>query len=240
METLDSKTENDDAHEVSEGARDAGITAVLVVMVLFLRIMAVSGWDWDTAAELADAFNFEDAVPIFFGTLFELPMLTGVAAAIILPLTCYRLYDIYRSKSDSPVTSDWLIVLILAVILFVLVNSYQMWWTLGLTVFVSAAISVFVFVVHKGEALEILDAASARTGTILVVCILVLSVGVTTPWNPKEEITLADGSVIYGHVIEVEPGFVKVLDDSRKVEILTSGQIAQRETVDIPERGTND
>ncbi|MFZ1381243.1 MAG: hypothetical protein WAS54_00465 [Scrofimicrobium sp.] len=239
MEIQDSKTENDDAHEVSEGARDAGITAVLVVMVLFLRIMAVSGWDWDTAAELADAFNFEDAVPIFFGTLFELPKLTGIAAAIILPLTCYRLYDLYRRRSHSPVTTDWLIVLILAVVMFVLVNSYQMWWTLGLMVFVGAAIAVFVFVVHKGEALDVLDAASARTGTILVVCILVLSVGVTTPWNPKEEITLADGSVIYGHVIEVEPGFVKVLDEDRKVKILTSGEVSQRETVDIPEQGSN-
>ncbi|WRS30135.1 hypothetical protein U6G28_00115 [Actinomycetaceae bacterium MB13-C1-2] len=238
MEISDSKTRESETREVSEGARDAGITAVLVVMVLFLRIMAVSGWDWDTAAELADAFNFEDAVPIFFGTLFELPMLTGIAGAIILPLTCYRLYDIYRHKSTSAAATDWLIVLILAVVLFVLVNSYSMWWTAALAGLVGAAIALFVFVVHKGEALELLDAVSSRTGTILVACILVLSVVVTTPWNPKEEITLADDSVVYGHVIEVEPGFVKVLDNDRKVRILTTGDVKSRETIEIPESGT--
>lgn len=237
MEISDSKTRENEEREVSEGARDAGITAVLVVMVLFLRIMAVSGWDWDTAAELSDAFNFEDAVPIFFGTLFELPMLTGIAAAIILPLTCYRLYDIYRTKSGSPVTTDWLIVLILLVVLLVLLNSYGMWWTLALAALIGGAITLFVFVVHKGEVLGMLDAISKRTGTLLVVCVLVLSVVVTTPWNPKEEITLVDGSTIHGHIIEVEPGFVKVLDENRKVKILTSGNIDTRQTVEIPESG---
>ena len=220
--------------EVSEGAKGAGITAIVVVMVLFIRIMAVSGWDWDTAAELVEAFDFDDAVPIFFGTLFELPVVTGIVAGIVLPLSVYRLYTIQHSKDRLAKATDWLIILILGIILFVLENSYQMWWPIILAVTLSAAIVIFVSLVHKGDVLVLLDKVSRRTGTILVVFLLILSVVVTTPWNIREEIGLKDG-VVHGHVIEVTPGFVKVLTDDREVLVLLTNDITYRKSIEITE-----
>ncbi len=220
--------------EVSEGAKGAGITAMVVVMVLFIRIMAVSGWDWDTAAELVEAFDFDDAVPIFFGTLFELPVVTGIVAGLVLPLSVYRLYTIQHSKDRLAKVTDWLIILILGLILFVLENSYQMWWPIILATAFSAVIVIFVSLVHKGDVLMLLDKVSRRTGTILVVFLLILSVVVTTPWNIREEIGLQDG-VVHGHVIEVTPGFVKVLTDDREVLVLLTSDIKYRKSIEITE-----
>lgn len=236
-EAADSKVPN--SGKAQSGARDAGITAVVVVMVLLIRIMAVSGWNWDTAAELADAFNFSDAVPILFGTLFELPVLTSLAAAIILPLACYRLYLVHKWKLHESEVPDWVTVVILVVMLFVLYNTYGMWWPFALSLTWGLAISIFVFKVHKGEILELLDSLSDRTGTLLLIAVLALSVLVQTPWNPREEITLTDGSVIVGHVIETTPGFVKVLNSDKEVRIILTGDVASREGVAIPAGSKN-
>lgn len=225
-------TLTEETEKVSDGAKGAGVTAIVVAMALFIRIMAVSGWDWDTAAELAEAFDFDDAVPIFFGTLFELPHLTGLAAAILLPLSAYRLYTIQHSKDKFAKITDWLIIVILAIILFVLVNSYNMWWPIILLVVFSAAISIFVSFVHRGHVLSLLDKVSRRTGTILVIFLLILSVVVTTPWNTREEIGTTKGP-IHGHVIEVTPGFVKVLTDDREVKVLLTNDITYRKPVEI-------
>ncbi len=229
-----------ESSSIQKGAKEAGITTMVIVMVLFIRIMAVSGWNWETAAELADAFNFNDAVPIFFGTLFELPTLTGIAAGVILPLALYRLYLIHVRRDHSALAADWVVVMILAIILFVLHHTYGIWWPILLAVIWGGLITAFVFLVHKGEALELLDGLSRRTGTLLVISFLILSIVVTTPWNPREEIGLKDGSVLEGHVIDTAPGFVKVLDSDRKVRVLLTGDIVSRKPVEIDASGEED
>lgn len=218
----------------SSGAAGAGLTAMLVAMVLFIRIMAVSGWDWGTAAELADAFDFGDAVPIFFGTLFELPLLTGIAAAVILPLACYRLYLVQRSPDVYSKITDWLIIALLGIVLYVLQRSYGLWWPIALTAVLAAAITVFVILVHRGRMLQLLDTVSRRVGTVFIVVLLVLAVVVTTPWNPREEIGLKD-QVVNGHVIETSPGFLKILTDDREVLVVLTQDVQYRKTVEIPE-----
>ncbi len=210
------------------------LTALVIVMILFIRIMAVSRWNWDTAAELAEAFDFDDAVPILFGTLFELPVVTGLTAGILLPLAIYRLYLLRKDKNAFTTASDWLLILLLLIVLFVLVNSYALWWPIVVAVVLTVMISIFASQVRRGTPLRLLNDVTRRIGTVLAVVMLVLAVTVTTPWNPREEIHLKD-EVIHGHIIDVTPGFVKVLTDDREVRIFLTGDIDARKTIDIEE-----
>ncbi|MDN5820573.1 MAG: hypothetical protein L0H39_03700, partial [Brachybacterium sp.] len=53
----------------------------------------------------------------------------------------------------------------------------------------------------------------------------------STPWIERENIELGSGEVVQGYVLEVESGFVKVLDEDRQVRIIISGDIASRSFV---------
>ncbi len=214
--------------------RASGITALVVVMVLFIRIMAVSNWNWDIAAELAEAFDFDDAVPILFGTLFEMPIVSGAAAGALLPIAFYRLYLIRKKPDEYSKASDWLLILMLAIVLFVLGHTYGLWWpAIGSAIFM-VAIVVFVWLVHTGETLKLLDDVTRRIGTVLAVVFLFMAVTVTTPWNPREEIGLKD-EVIVGHIIEVTPGFIKVLTEDRDVAVFLTGDVQYRKAIEIEE-----
>ena len=225
-----------DSAEESEGesSRDVGLTAIVITAVLFLRIMAVAGWKWETAAELADSFDFSDAVPIFFGTLLELPIVTGIAAAIILPLAGYRLFLISRTAPVSRRILDWLIIALTVVLLFVLWHSYAMWWPAALAAATSLAVFLFVRFVHHGAVLNDLKAISRRVGTLVLILLLVLAVFVRTPWNPREEIGI-NGEVVHGHVVETSPGFLKILTDDRELIIVLSGDVEYRKSSPIEE-----
>ncbi len=226
----------------NETRTGASVTAVVVVMVLFVRLMAVSGWHWTTAADIADSFDFNDAVPIIFGTLFEMPIITGAAAGVILPLAIYRLRMIHTSEEQRWQLSDWFVIALLAIILFVLVRTYQMWWPLAIAM-VLGLVLVFVARYEKrGTIHNVVSAVARKTGTMVIMVICVLAVFVTTPWNVREEIVTKQGT-IYGHVLETSPGFVKVLTDDREVKILLTGDVVSRETmpitadIDVPEGG---
>lgn len=224
----------------SSAARSAGLTTTVVVMVLFIRIMAVSGWNWNTAAELADSFDFGDTVPIFLGTLFELPSVTGIAAAIILPLACYRTYLKYQRDDGRGAAADWLLVIMLGIVLFVLGRTYGSWWPSIVAVVWGALLAVYVLRVHKGGTLTFLQSLARRSGLLVGICFLALSILVATPWNPKEEIALIDGTTLVGHVIETQPGFVIVLTEDREVRTLVTDLVISRTTIDIPEDDATD
>lgn len=215
------------------GAKGAGLTAAVVVMILFVRIMAVAGWNWETAADIAESFDFDDAVPIIFGTLFEMPMLTGITASVVLPLAVYRLVLIRRSRDRYWELADWLIIVLLALILFVLFNSYGIWWPIVVTGVMAVLLTATLHFIHGGEVHTLLVEASRRVGTLLIAVLVVLSVFVTTPWDVRERIETTSG-VIYGHVLESTPGFLKVLTDDRETRILLTGEVLARTAEPIP------
>lgn len=225
---------SDEKDEASgETARDTGITAAVLVMVLFVRLLAVSGWDWATAADIADSFDFDDAVPIIFGTFFEMPIVTGIAASLILPLAIYRLYLMKVDPKGHWGVSDWFVVVLLMIVIFVLVRTFHLWWTVIIAVSLTIGLGFFARYNKKGTFHEVVLAVTHRTGTILIIGILVLSIVVTTPWNVKEVITTEHNGVIVGHVLETTPGFVKILTEDRDVIILLTGDIVSRESVEV-------
>lgn len=208
-----------------------GITAGLITLFLFIRLLAVSGWEWTTAADIADSFNFDDAVPIMFGTLFELPEVTGVIISVLLPLAIFRVYLNWTKGNIIAKAKNLFIIGTLLVTLLVLIHSYQMWWPLV----ASAALMVILIVVNRvwasGRAHELLTDLGKHTGLLFLGSLLLLALVVDTPWMPREEITTEQG-VIHGHVLEASPGFLKVLTDEKEVLILTDSEIVKRETVD--------
>lgn len=226
--------DHEDSLSAGEAATGAGITAAVVVMFLFLRLLAVSGWNWKVAADIADSFDFDDAIPIVFGTLFELPLATGIASSVILPLAIYRLYLMRVDNDRKWKVSDWFVIILLAVVLYVLWSTYDMWWTVSIAVILTVLLGLFAKYVKKGPFHDTVVALARRTGTMLIVGILVLAVVVSTPWNVKERIVTSHG-VIEGHVLETTPGFVKVLTDDREVVIFLTSDIKSRESMAVNE-----
>lgn len=222
------------ALSAGEAATGAGITAAVVVMFLFLRLLAVSGWNWAVAADIADSFDFDDAIPIVFGTLFELPLATGIASSIILPLAIYRLYIMRVNHDRRWKVSDWFVIVLLGVVLYVLWRTYDMWWTVLIALVLTVLLGLFAKYVKQGPFHDAVVALARRTGTMLIVGILVLAIVVSTPWNVKEQIVTSNG-VIVGHVLETTPGFVKVLTEDKEVVIYLTEEIKARESMEVGE-----
>lgn len=219
----------------AETSRELGFTAGAITLFLFIRLLAVSGWEWGTAADIADSFNFDDAVSIALGTLFELPGVTGVIISVILPLAIFR---IYWSRDKATIASQFKNVLIIAtlgVTLFVLVNSFGMWWPVVASAVLTGLLVIADRIWRNGRGHKLLAALGRHTGLLFLGSIFALALLVDTPWMPREAITTQDG-VVYGHVLEASPGFLKVLTDDREVIILLDANVVKRETVEQPHR----
>ena len=213
---------------VSTGGGDAGRTAGFVVLFLYVRLMAVSGWQWDTAASIADSFSFSDAVPIVFGTLFELPALTGALLALVLPLALFRLYWLSRHKRFGSAMTDVFLAVAIIATMFVLYRSEKIWWPFIVGLLLAAALLITSRVYRaNAEAREFFSLVGKHVGRVVVVALMFLAVFVTTPWMPHETIVTDDGKIT-GYVLESSPGFLRVLTDDREVLILPDGEVTSR------------
>ena len=61
------ETESQPEGEAEEVVRATGLTAAVLVLFLLLRLLAVSDWNWDTAAEVLETINVDDSISIMFG-----------------------------------------------------------------------------------------------------------------------------------------------------------------------------
>ena len=208
-----------------------GLTAGFLAVFLFIHVLAVSGWKWETAADIADSFNFDDSISIVFGTLFELPVATGLITSLILPIVIFRIYWTRKNEQLAALIKDLFIAGGILSTQYVLINSFNMWWptVLGLILLVILLILSRVWV--KGKGAKFIANIGRHVGTLLLLCLVVLGLVVDTPWMPRERLETNDG-VMTGHVLEVTPGFVKLLTDDREVVILISGDVKSRETLE--------
>lgn len=205
----------------------AGVTAGVIVLFLFLRILAVSDWNWEVAAEIAESFDFDDAVPIVFGTLFERPYLTGAIVTLVMPLALFRIFIMQRRDSLRLAFTDVLVVVCLVATQIVLVRSFSLWWTVIAPVAITVALVIVFLIVHKRGGRGWMTRLGKHAGSILVLAILFLAVTVKTPWSPEETIE-TDSGTIKGYVLETTPGFVRVLTVDREVKILNDSEIKRR------------
>ncbi|PID63674.1 MAG: hypothetical protein CSB44_01000 [Gammaproteobacteria bacterium] len=63
--------------------------------------------------------------------------------------------------------------------------------------------------------------------------VFLFAVLIDTPWMGRERIQTTDQGVVDGYVLQVSPGFVRVLDDNpRKVRFILTGNIQSRTPTD--------
>ena len=88
MASASKKNGADASEQADGGSSKTGLvvdtTAGAATLFLLLRVLAVSEWNWNTAAIVAESFNFSDILPVAPGTMFARPMLTGAIIAMIL------------------------------------------------------------------------------------------------------------------------------------------------------------
>lgn len=218
-------------NRVSNADKEIGLTAGFVALFLFIHVLAVSGWNWNTAADIADSFNFEDSISIVFGTLFELPVLTGAFAAIILPIALFRLYWTRKTATVSSSMKNLFIVAAIGATEYVLIRSFGMWWPAITTAVIFTLLVIVSLVWVHGKAHRFIANLGKHTGILLLIGLGTLGLLVDTPWMPREHIETQDG-LIQGHVLEATPGFLKVLTDDREVLIMLDSEIVSRKPAD--------
>lgn len=206
-----------------------GTTAGIATLFLLLRLLAVSEWDWNTAGAIADSLDFGDALPIAFGTLFARPELTGFLVALLLPFALLRaLWPL--SGHGTPTLSGVLAAIALVTVAVVWVRTFNSWWVVVGAAVLGGALLAARLIWRRGTGRRVVLAVLRSAGALAVIGLLALAVAVDTPWMSKERIDAGEGP-FEGWVLEVQPGFVKVLTEDREVEVLFTGDIVERELI---------
>ncbi|GAA1324062.1 hypothetical protein ACFSWE_13935 [Leucobacter albus] len=207
-----------------------GTTAGIATLFLLLRLLAVSEWNWNTAGAIADSLDFGDALPIAFGTLFARPELTGFLVALLLPFALVRaLWPL--SGHGTPSLSGVLAAIALVTVAVVWVRTFNSWWVVIGAAVLAALLAAARLIWRRGVGRTVVIGVLRSAGVLAVVGLLGLAVVVDTPWMSKERLATADGP-LDGWVLEVQPGFVKLLTEERDVHVLLTGDIVERELVE--------
>lgn len=227
--TGDDEPDGDQASSpVSSLARESGISAGVVGLLVLLRIMAVSEWNWHTASTVAETIDVADIATIALGTLFEQQVLTGLAVVVLLPLTIVRVISAGHDRRHElmPLLVFILGQLILAV---ALVWSENQWWLPLGVVALTGVLLATRSLGRGGAGRRIVGEILQRLGIIAVAALLLLAALNPTPWVPHEEIRTSDGKTVEGYVLEDVSGTVKVLvPGEHQLVILTAGEVDSR------------
>lgn len=194
---------------VSLLVRGGGISAGVLAVLVLLRVVAVSGWHWHTAAAVAETIDLADIATIGLGTVFEQPILTGVVAAVAMPLTIVQLYRRLRQEPTSAVGAV-LLLIVESVVGGVLIVSRHQWWLPIIAVVVFAALVLGENVIEQRLWRPRIRLTVQVLGAMAVGTSLLLAAVVPTPWVPRERIVTTDGA-FDGYVLETQAGFLKVL-----------------------------
>lgn len=227
--------ENGSGSASSRGAAKVGIgvgvSAGLATMFLLLRLLAVARWDWTDAAAIADSFDFSDAIPIVFGTLLAEPETTGLLIAILLPIAVLHL--LWPADRSGPRWTPGSVVLVAALAACTVAWSltFHSWWVLAGAVAVAGALIAIRLLWKHGAAHRTVLRIIRSAGALVAAGALLLATLVDTPWMSRERLVLPEGPV-EGYVLEVEPGFVKLLTDERDVRIVPTEDVASRELIE--------
>ncbi len=229
--------EHDDS-DVDEAAYrrfdiELGAGAVVAVMFVLLRLLAVARWDWPTVAAVADTFNFADSFAIAFGTIAAQPWATGILTAILLPLVLIRLLWPRPEHRGQVEISTILAAVAFGVIAFTMTVTYRNPWTLvGAAGFGLIMVLIRLFA-RDGRLRRWALAATGQIALIASVGVLVVAVVDDVPWMAQERITTtSEHGTFDGYVLEAAPGFVHILTHDRKVLILPSSSVTAREILD--------
>lgn len=206
----------------------AGLTAGVLFLLLFLRILAVSRWNWDIAAQLVESFDFEDAFAVALGTLFERPVVTGILLCVIMPALIFRLVIHLRVRQAS--LMDILLLISTLATAIMLWRSFSMWWVVAASTAVAAVLIAAFYIWNRKDRPKWFLDIGKRIGVLVGAALLLLAVLVDTPWLGEEDIYLKD-EVIRGYVLTAEPGFLKVMTSDREIIMLSDQDVVKRQSV---------
>lgn len=223
----------DSGDPIPSGAKAAvtGLWVGIVTLVLFLRLFAVAGWNWEIAASVVDSMDFDDAISIFLGTLFERPVITGILVGILLPAAVTRDYWLAQAHALKTRANNGFVIFGLIVAAYVLVRTFQMWWLVWMILAITVILIAASLIWRKGIGREILSKVGKHMGFLLAATLLYLAVSVNTPWMSKERIE-TDVATYYAYVLESDPGFLKVLTDDREVLIFPDSDVKSRTIIE--------
>ena len=114
------------------------------------------------------------------------------------------------------------------VLLAALVFGLRMWWAGIGAVLLTAMLGLLVLGRRKGRHHKAALWAVRRVGPAAGAAVLVMAAVVQTPWVPRERIETAHGPVT-GYVLEVEPGFLRVLTGERRFVTIDTADVTGRE-----------
>lgn len=212
--------------DATEAARTTGLTAGVAVLFLLLRLLAVSDWNWDTAAEVLETINLDDSISILFGTLFAVPVVAGILTAVLLPLAAV---DVIRLWAESKWSLGKIVfVAVLAVAAGALTRTFGYWWLPLAILAVCIVIGLDEILRRRGRSRDFVLVAVRRVGTASVIAFLILAAIVRTPWTPEERIVAKSGDLT-GYVLDTESGYLKVLESGdRKIRIVLTSNVVSR------------
>lgn len=203
-----------------------GVTASAVVMLLLLRLLAVSDWNWQTAGKIADSFDFSAAIPVLLGTLLGAPALTGIFLALLFPLVAMHYFwpmGATRSHGHGGLVAA--VALGAAIVAWTV--TFRSGWVVAGTAMATAALTGARLLWRKGAAHRVVRWLLRSAGLIALGGSLVIAAVVDAPWMSRETIVLHDRT-LSGYVLDVQPGFVKVLTEDRRVEVYRTDEIVSR------------
>ncbi len=203
-----------------------GVAGAAVVFLL-LRIMAVADWDWYVAGIIVDSINFNDAIGVLLGTLFRRPTLMSIGVLVLTPLSVINL--IWKIK-DRQIPSFGLILLILflcTAIVSITATLHNWWLPVGIVV-ISFLLLMLRIYWHQGAGQRVFLGMFRATKVLAVAWLFLFAVLIDTPWMEQEHIETDSGS-IKGYVLQITPGFLKVLSDKpRQVTYIPLKRIRSR------------
>ncbi|ATG51000.1 hypothetical protein CFK38_05225 [Brachybacterium vulturis] len=211
----------------SSRANGLGITTVTITLLIILRIFSLAQWDWEVAGTILATIDLSDIPSVIVSTIYTEPLVTSIIVAAAGPLiVMFTIRDFRRHRrvSFGPLI---LIALLIAAGASLLIT-FRSWWMIVVAL---AVVAAGIAMLHPGAPPKVRRVGNAVVSRAIVACIvleLFVAAFSSTPWIERESIVLSSGEVVQGYVLEVESGFVKVLDEDRQVRVIISGDIASR------------
>ncbi len=227
-------TPNADDKNITTGSKDsaeaprryAGVVAPAAAwgfIFLVLRIMAVSGYGWNTAFLVSTTLSVSDSLALLVGTLMAGYLLVAILLIGVLPL----LVATYLWSARKHQAVVLLSIILSTVTLVALTSSFDLWW-LPLAAAVLFGMFALIRILPKESRVRrAFSRAMASVGWVAGVSVLLIAALVQTPWVPQETIETTDGTVV-GYVLSVDPGFLNVLTEDHQFVILNSDDVLTR------------
>ncbi|MBG0737965.1 hypothetical protein IV500_00730 [Paeniglutamicibacter antarcticus] len=220
------KTAAESAASAEVPRRYAGAVAPAAAwgfVFLILRILAVSGYDWNTAFAVSTTLSLSDGLALLVGTLMAGHLLVAILLIGVLPLlVATYLWSARRHRAVVLLST-----ILGTVTLIALTGSFRLWWLPLATAAVFGAFALIRILPQKSRLRRLFSLAMASIGWVAGVSVLLVAALVQTPWVPQEEINTTNGTIV-GYVLSVDSGFVNVLTGGHRFVILNSGDVISR------------